>query len=156
MKRRTSLLALLLPLFVVVACDDGGDPTGTTADLAGTYDLVSYDGEDLPYTEDFGECTDEETLEDIPNSSDLAELQSAVLVLRTNNTFELTWTSREGCRGSTGTMIRDWETIVDTNEGTYARSGSRVTFEEVGLFELEGTVSGSSITIEGFLEFEKR
>lgn len=155
MMRRPALLALLLPLFVAAACDGDG-PTGTAEDLAGTYDLISFAGQALPYMENFGPCENEETLQPIPGSSDLGELESVVLVLSPGGGFVMTWTSREACRAANGSMIRDWTSVVDVNEGTFTRAGSRVTLTADEVFELEGTVSGARINIENFLLFERR
>lgn len=137
--RRFLSLSLLLVLPMFVACDDDPSSPDDTSHV-GVYQLVSVDGEEVPFTfEEEGET--------------ITVLEGAI-TLNANGSF--TWAAELEI-----TVGEETTTETDGLAGTYTRSGNTVTFEHGGEdvgFET-ATLSGDVLTTTGggdeVLVFEK-
>lgn len=117
---------------LIAAC---GDSTTSPSDLAGTYAMVSYNGQSLPYTDN----------SDPRYTSILTDGQ---LVLQSDRTYRIDVSYRDIDR-STGSAA----TFSDSDTGTYTLSGATITLRSddatVGTFS--GSVSSSTISVERFV-----
>lgn len=122
------VVALTLAAVVATLAACGGDkksPTGPT-NVAGTYSLATIDGNPLPFT--------------VPNNPHhTVVVQSATMTLGSDHSYTL---------AGTGTSDGGASTQVVADAGTYAFSGSTVTFTSTtypGLI-YSGTATSSAIT----------
>lgn len=122
MSRRALLLALLAVLFVS-AC---GDSTAPNTSITGVYPLRTVNGASLPYVETF--------------ETTRVELLSESITLLDGGAFRV----QGSVRITDGTLS---ETETFTEQGTFTRAGSSITFTVAGEAEaINGTLANDTIT----------
>jgi hypothetical protein len=123
--RPASALALAAVVATLAAC--GSDKKGVTGptDVVGTYALASIDGSPLPYT--------------VPNNPDhTIVIQSGLVSLNSDNTYSI---------GGTGTSDGGDPQAVIADAGTFAFSGSTVTFTSTAHPGLIYTATATTTTL---------
>jgi hypothetical protein len=123
--RTVAALVFVAMVATLAAC--GSDKKGVTGptDVTGTYSLVTIDGHALPYT--------------VPNNPDhTIVIQSATVVLNSDHSYTI---------GGTGTSDGGDPEQVVADAGTYAFSGSTVTFTSNTFTSLVYTATATSTTL---------
>jgi hypothetical protein len=118
-------LAIAVVVSTLAACGGTKKSTGPT-DVAGTYSLATIDGSSLPYT--------------VPNNPNhTIVVQSATMTLGADHSYNLS---------GTGTSDGGASTQVVADAGTYAFSGTTVTFTSTAYAGLiyAGTATSTTIT----------
>jgi hypothetical protein len=119
------LLALAMLSFFVACGDDTTSPS--SANLAGTYTLVSVNGATLPIV--------------VQAANPKIELVSEQLVVNSNGGFTITTTRRS--TPTTGAVT----SATTTDAGTYSSSGSTTTFQFNSGNKVTATLSGNTLTL---------
>lgn len=124
--RPVSVLALATVVATLAACGAAKKTTTGPGNVVGTYSLATIDGSALPYT--------------VPNNpSHTIVIQSGTVTLNSDNSYTI---------GGTGTSDGGDPQAVIADAGTYALSGSTVTFTSTahpGLI-YTGTATSTSLT----------
>jgi hypothetical protein len=117
----------------------GSDSTGPNS-IAGTYNLVSVDGDSLPITAYFSDGP--------AGTIDVAELVSGYMRLNANGTYLRSHTYRTTRYTIDGHAIDEVTTDVATDSGSWTLSGSAITFAHgVTGQTFNGSVSENTLTI---------
>jgi hypothetical protein len=120
---------ILLVSVWLAACSQ---TSGTTAspDFTGVYNLISIDGNPIPYAP-------------LHQGQQAPEIVSSTFTLNEDNTFEMTMSYKNP---SGGTIDRDFS-------GTYTNAGADFTFKWKGAGQTRATIEGSRLTMnnEGML-----
>ena len=122
--RPASALALAAVVVTLAACGSDKKITGPT-DVVGTYSLATIDGSPLPYT--------------VPNNpTNTIVIQSGLVMLNSDNSYTI---------GGTGTSDGGDPQAVIADAGTYAFSGSTVTFTSTAHPGLIYTATATTTTL---------
>jgi hypothetical protein len=122
--RPASALALAAVVATLAACGSAKKVTGPT-DVVGTYALATIDGSSLPYT--------------VPNNPDhTIVIQSGTVTLNSDHSYTI---------GGTGTSDGGDPQQVIADAGTYAFSGSTVTFTSTAHSGLIYTATATTTTL---------
>lgn len=120
---RRAFLAVL-SVFVLAACGD--DSTGPGSSIAGTYQLQTVNGQQVPATV-------------VQAGNNKTVIASGSLILNQNNTFFAAMTIESTVNG-----LVDSETQAST--GTYTRNNTSIQFTSEGK-TVTGTLSGNTLTV---------